>query len=135
MSNVHQHTNETVCKLIIGNKSDLVSERVIDTEDGIAVAKILGIQHFECSAKCNLNIDQAILAISRDILKVMDERRKQELSIGSPSETIRFFPDYAARSSQPNPNRATVATSASAAASATTTQPENSDSCCTTLIV
>ncbi|KAK9366701.1 putative ras-like protein precursor [Lipomyces kononenkoae] len=49
----------SVPMVIIGNKSDKVTEREITSQEGAALAKKLGCDFFEVSAKNNINIERA----------------------------------------------------------------------------
>ena len=55
-----QHAAENVNKLLIGNKSDMKNEKVVETERGSALAAEYDINFFECSAKTNVNVTEAV---------------------------------------------------------------------------
>ena len=62
-------------KLLIGNKSDLSDNRVVETEAGAAMAKQLGIPFIETSAKESKNVREAFETISREIKeKIIDNQ-------------------------------------------------------------
>ncbi|KAL0309655.1 UNVERIFIED_CONTAM: Ras-related protein RABC2a [Sesamum radiatum] len=44
-------TNQDCVKMLVGNKVDRESERVVSREEGLALAKELGCLFYECSAK------------------------------------------------------------------------------------
>jgi GTPase SAR1 family protein len=50
--------------VLVGNKIDLVKQRVVDYEEGVTAAKRLGIPlFFETSAKCNYDqVERAFIA-------------------------------------------------------------------------
>jgi small GTP-binding protein len=58
---------EHVPKLIVGNKSDLESQRVIATEQGEELARDLGADFIECSAKTRHNVDELFEHIVQQI--------------------------------------------------------------------
>ncbi|XP_059462650.1 ras-related protein RABC2a-like [Corylus avellana] len=51
-------TNPKCVKMLVGNKVDRDSERVVSQEEGIALAKELGCSFFECSVKTRENVVQ-----------------------------------------------------------------------------
>ena len=52
----------------MGNKCDLESRREVSTEEGEALAGKYNISHFESSAKDNMNVDEAFMAVAKSIL-------------------------------------------------------------------
>ena len=55
--------------LIIGNKSDLESQRAIDKEDAMKYANEEKVQYIECSSKTGENVEKAIIVLSEKILE------------------------------------------------------------------
>eukprot|EP01105_Mastigella_eilhardi_P005458 TRINITY_DN17160_c0_g1_i1.p1 TRINITY_DN17160_c0_g1~~TRINITY_DN17160_c0_g1_i1.p1 ORF type:complete len:183 (+),score=61.42 TRINITY_DN17160_c0_g1_i1:35-583(+) len=53
--------------VIVGNKSDLTTERAITTEEGKELAAKLGCKFMECSAKTNTNITELFVELLRGI--------------------------------------------------------------------
>ncbi|KAH9671142.1 ras-related protein RABC2a [Citrus sinensis] len=51
-------TNQDCVKMLVGNKVDRDSERVVSREEGIALAKEHGSLFLECSAKTRENVEQ-----------------------------------------------------------------------------
>ncbi|CAD8160875.1 unnamed protein product [Paramecium octaurelia] len=66
MNQIKQHASENVCKLLIGNKSD-VPNRVVSKEEGEALAKQFGVQFFETSAKDGTNVSEAFFEMARAV--------------------------------------------------------------------
>ena len=62
------YLQKSVPKLLIGNKSDLTSQRVVKTEDAKALADRLGVEYIETSAKNSNNVKLAFESLSRSIL-------------------------------------------------------------------
>ncbi|KAL6079365.1 putative transforming protein Ras-1 [Balamuthia mandrillaris] len=58
---------DNVPMVLVGNKADLVEERVVTTEEGRALAEKLGCKFFETSAKENKNVGYAFDAIVSEI--------------------------------------------------------------------
>jgi len=59
---------KSVPKLLIGNKSDLSSQRTVRSEEGKELADRLGVQYIETSAKNSQNVKLAFETLSRSIL-------------------------------------------------------------------
>jgi len=75
INNIEQHASESVQKILIGNKCDAEGKRVVSKERGEELAKQYGIPFFETSAKANVNVEAAFVAIARQI------KNTQEVSL------------------------------------------------------
>ncbi|KAK2982195.1 hypothetical protein RJ640_024940 [Escallonia rubra] len=71
LSEIDRYANDSVCKLLVGNKCDLVENKVVDTEMAKAFADELGIPFLETSAKDSINVEQAFLTMAGEIKKKM----------------------------------------------------------------
>jgi len=67
--NIEQHAADNVDKILIGNKCDMVREKVVDSSRGQALADEYGIKFYETSAKTNTNVVESFTAIAKDIKK------------------------------------------------------------------
>ena len=67
--NIEQHAADNVDKILIGNKCDMMSEKLVETARGQALAEEYGIKFYETSAKSNINVVEAFTAIATDIKK------------------------------------------------------------------
>jgi GTPase KRas protein len=54
---------DTVPLVIVGNKCDIEDGREVSTAEGMALAKSLGADFFEGSAKFRKNVDEAFFAV------------------------------------------------------------------------
>jgi GTPase KRas protein len=63
--------------VLVGNKCDLESERVVSTAEGADLAKSFGCHHIEASAKSRINVEKCFFDLVRDI-----RRRKAEEEAG-----------------------------------------------------
>mmetsp|Transcript_35893 Transcript_35893/g.52447 ORF Transcript_35893/g.52447 Transcript_35893/m.52447 type:complete len:289 (-) Transcript_35893:378-1244(-) len=64
---IDRYACENVNKLLVGNKSDLTTKRVVSTEQGKEFADSLGIEFLETSAKTSTNVEQAFLTMASQI--------------------------------------------------------------------
>ena len=67
--NIEQHATESVNKMLIGNKCDMIDKKAIETERGQQLADEYGIKFMETSAKNSINVDQAFISLAQDIKK------------------------------------------------------------------
>lgn len=58
------HASPQVEKLLIGNKCDLLDKKVIETEQGMALAKEFGMAFFETSARSGQNVNETFFHIA-----------------------------------------------------------------------
>jgi Ras-related protein Rab-8A len=67
--NIEQHATESVNKMLIGNKSDMIDKKVIETARGKALADEYGIRFLETSAKTGAGVEEAFITLAKDIKK------------------------------------------------------------------
>ncbi|KAK1356451.1 GTP-binding protein YPTM2 [Heracleum sosnowskyi] len=67
LSEIDRYASESVNKLLVGNKCDLTSQKVVSTETAQAFADEIGIPFMETSAKSATNVEQAFMAMTADI--------------------------------------------------------------------
>lgn len=72
MANIGVHADNTVVTMLVGNKIDRVSDRIIKTAQGQQLADEYKIKFFEVSAKDRTNIESPFEALSADITAVTD---------------------------------------------------------------
>lgn len=56
MNSIYKHSDPSIAKVLVGNKFDLESERVISKHEAQKIATEHGMEYFETSAKDNINI-------------------------------------------------------------------------------
>lgn len=56
VSEVENQLGKNPCLCLAANKADLVAERVVSEEEGLAFANSRGMSYFETSAKTDLNV-------------------------------------------------------------------------------
>lgn len=59
LNNIRLHGDEHVEILLLGNKIDLINDRVISEEDLSVFAEANSVSYFETSAKDSMNVDRA----------------------------------------------------------------------------
>lgn len=64
---IDRYATEGVTKLLVGNKSDLTSKKVVEYNTAKEFADSMGVQFIEASAKDSTNVEQAFLAMARQI--------------------------------------------------------------------
>ena len=64
---IDRYASENVNKLLVGNKADLSSKRVVTTEQAREFAESLGIEFIETSAKDRLNVEEAFTMMASQI--------------------------------------------------------------------
>ncbi|XP_039137514.1 ras-related protein RABC1 [Dioscorea cayenensis subsp. rotundata] len=62
-------TNQDCIKMLVGNKVDKESERVVTKKEGIDFARQYGCLFLECSAKTRVNVEQCFEEL---VLKILD---------------------------------------------------------------
>lgn len=68
--------------MLVGNKSDRIAEREVSTQEGHALARELGCEFVEASAKNYINVDKAFY----DVVRIL-RRQRQAASAGPMSPT------------------------------------------------
>jgi Ras-related protein Rab-8A len=64
VSQIQQHADVHVNKILVGNKCDMLDEKVVSTEEGQKLAKEFGIDFWEASAKNDINVEQSFISIA-----------------------------------------------------------------------
>ena len=69
LKNIQENADIRISKYLIGNKSDLINERVVPDEEAKMVAKQYDMKYFETSAKNNENINESIISMAREVFQ------------------------------------------------------------------
>ncbi|XP_054713992.1 ras-related protein Rab-8A-like [Uloborus diversus] len=72
--NVEENASPDVVKVLVGNKCDNSSLRVVEQEQGRKVAESCDVPFFECSCKEDVNIDEIFMTVAR-MIREQRERR------------------------------------------------------------
>ncbi|KAJ1511744.1 GTP-binding protein of the rab, partial [Coelomomyces lativittatus] len=71
LQEIDRYAVEGVNKLLVGNKSDLVAKKVVDTSKAQELAQQLDIPFLETSAKSATNVETAFLTMAKKIKERM----------------------------------------------------------------
>jgi len=69
LRNIDEHASEGVERMILGNKCDMDHKRLVSKLRGESIAQDHGIKFFETSAKDNINVEEAFMQLTKDILR------------------------------------------------------------------
>ncbi|CCD16567.1 unnamed protein product [Trypanosoma congolense IL3000] len=69
LSEIDKFASESVNKLLVGNKCDLVTKKAVDTQMAQEFADSLGIPFLETSAKEAANVEKAFVEMAKNIKK------------------------------------------------------------------
>lgn len=83
-----KHASDGIIRLLVGNKSDLESKRIVTSEEGRNFAVNNGLEFIETSSKNNVNIEDAFLTVAKKIKeKVQKLEEKSQGKGGSTKKT------------------------------------------------
>ena len=91
-----KHASEDIVKILVGNKNDLESSRVVTYNEGKNYAINNGMEFIETSAKVNVNIEEAFFTIARKIkekVQKFEEKHSNEQSKKKLNNTTKILTD------------------------------------------
>ncbi|KAI5698769.1 GTP-binding protein ypt2-like [Diaphorina citri] len=65
LKNIEENASPDVVKVLAGNKSDVKTQRAVQTKDAQMLADNYSLPFYEVSCKQNINIDEAFLTLAR----------------------------------------------------------------------
>ena len=74
MAEIEKFASDNVCKILVGNKIDLVDKRVVSREEGEELAKHYNIPYLETSAKNNICVEESFVTMATQIKKTLINR-------------------------------------------------------------
>ena len=78
LQEIERYGSGNVRKLLVGNKSDMTSKKIVDYTTAKEFADGTRINFLETSAKCATNVEQAFLTMASDIKKHLAESESSE---------------------------------------------------------
>jgi len=73
LQEIERYASENVDKLLVGNKCDLETKKVVTNEVGERFAKSVGMKFVETSAKVSTNVEEAFLAMATQIKSKVED--------------------------------------------------------------
>ncbi len=80
LQEIDRYACDNVNKLLVGNKCDLVSQKVVDVHTAKEFADQLSIPFLETSAKSAQNVEEAFVAMTREIKNGLPSEKKDVTS-------------------------------------------------------
>ena len=80
ISDFKSKADEDAVILLIGNKSDLVNQREVNTEEAIDKSQKIKLAFMETSAKNNENVHKAFLTLIKEIIKIYREKDSEMIN-------------------------------------------------------
>ena len=72
---IEKNASKNVYKILIGNKSDLESERKVTYEQGQEFAAQYGMKFIETSAKESKNVQEAFVTMTKEIISQSNDKK------------------------------------------------------------
>ncbi|CAF1415734.1 unnamed protein product [Rotaria sp. Silwood1] len=85
---IDQNADKNVKKLLVGNKSDLTTARIVDCEIAQKLANSLNIPYVETSSKDSTNVEQAFDILATDVMSRFAPSKSHQLETASLQSTI-----------------------------------------------
>ncbi|KAG8446338.1 hypothetical protein GDO86_013971, partial [Hymenochirus boettgeri] len=83
LTEIHEYAQKDVVIVLLGNKSDVTTGRVVRTEDGESLAKEYGVPFLETSAKTGANVELAFLAVAKELKERANQQEESKFQLQS----------------------------------------------------
>ena len=67
MEAINEHAESSICKVLVGNKNDLASQRKIGIAEARELAKSYNMEYFDATAKLNMGVSEFFEALMIEI--------------------------------------------------------------------
>lgn len=88
LKEVNRYASEGTCKLLVGNKSDRTTDKVVTAEQAKEYADDLGIAFLETSAKSAQNVEEAFLTMAAELIKQRVSRSSAKENSGAGRDSV-----------------------------------------------
>jgi len=88
LNEIDRYASENVCKLLVGNKCDLVSKKVVEFDTAKEFADKLSIPFLETSAKAATNVEKAFLTMAAEIKNNMVVQNTADPKTGTTKKNV-----------------------------------------------
>jgi len=88
LKEVNRYASEGTCKLLVGNKSDRTTDKVVTHEQAKEYADDLGIAFLETSAKSAQNVEEAFLTMAGELIKQRVSRSSANENSGASRDKV-----------------------------------------------
>eukprot|EP00002_Diphylleia_rotans_P008043 TRINITY_DN1773_c0_g1_i1.p1 TRINITY_DN1773_c0_g1~~TRINITY_DN1773_c0_g1_i1.p1 ORF type:complete len:207 (+),score=42.76 TRINITY_DN1773_c0_g1_i1:49-669(+) len=78
---INQHANPNVVTVLVGNKIDLVKDRVVDRAEAMALAESKSIKYLESSAKSGENVLDAFMNLITEIVTSISQTQRKSSTV------------------------------------------------------
>ncbi|XP_077864159.1 ras-related protein Rab-37-like, partial [Saccoglossus kowalevskii] len=94
LSEINEYANQNVVIMLLGNKADMSSERVVKREEGEKLSRDHGVAFMETSAKTGMNVELAFMAVAKyQAIVERDLRMRKVRRQGEPRFNVSDYVD------------------------------------------
>eukprot|EP00727_Mastigamoeba_balamuthi_P011411 m51a1_g6893 putative rab gtpase (214) ;mRNA; f:8764-10041 len=98
LGEIDRYACENVNKLLVGNKTDLTTERVVEASVAKEFAESMDIPYIETSAKSAYNVEEAFMMMARNIKQRLSAPGTGQASSGAQTVSVKKAPGAKASS-------------------------------------
>lgn len=91
---------ETVNKILVGNKNDNMTKKVVSTDEARSLAHSYNIDLVETSAKDDINVEEVFVKITKSMLKTKAQQLQAEKKAKEAQSNIRLYPNPLSKTSR-----------------------------------